>query len=119
MPIPISYEFAPDGAGNFTAAAFLRGTDTEIYVTFYEDFAGQGGFSIGKDYPEGLYFFGPVNAPYFPAGREYGIPGEFLVFVTAPVTTPELSTWAMMLLGFAGLGYAGYRRSRKAVSIAA
>jgi hypothetical protein len=28
-------------------------------------------------------------------------------------TVPELSTWAMMLLGFAGLGYAGYRASRK------
>ena len=27
-------------------------------------------------------------------------------------TVPEPSTWAMMLLGFAGLGYAGYRRVR-------
>jgi len=26
---------------------------------------------------------------------------------------PEPSTWAMMLMGFAGLGFAGYRRSRK------
>jgi hypothetical protein len=26
---------------------------------------------------------------------------------------PELSTWTLMLLGFAGLGYAGYRRSRE------
>jgi hypothetical protein len=26
---------------------------------------------------------------------------------------PEPSTWAMMLIGFAGLGYAGYRRDRK------
>jgi hypothetical protein len=26
--------------------------------------------------------------------------------------TPEASTWAMMLLGFAGLGFAGYRGSR-------
>jgi hypothetical protein len=26
---------------------------------------------------------------------------------------PELSTWAMMLLGFAGLGFAGYRRRQK------
>ena len=25
---------------------------------------------------------------------------------------PETSTWAMMLIGFAGLGYAGYRRAR-------
>jgi hypothetical protein len=24
------------------------------------------------------------------------------------------STWAMMLLGFAGLGYVGYRRAREA-----
>jgi hypothetical protein len=27
---------------------------------------------------------------------------------------PEPSTWAMMLLGFAGLGFAGYRQARKA-----
>ena len=26
---------------------------------------------------------------------------------------PEPSTWALMLLGFAGLGYAGYRRTRE------
>ncbi len=26
---------------------------------------------------------------------------------------PELSTWAMMLLGFAGLGFAGYHQARK------
>jgi hypothetical protein len=28
------------------------------------------------------------------------------------VAAPEPSTWAMMLLGFAGLGFAGYRRAR-------
>jgi hypothetical protein len=31
---------------------------------------------------------------------------------------PEPSTWAMMLLGFAGLGYAGFRKARSAISIA-
>jgi hypothetical protein len=31
---------------------------------------------------------------------------------------PETSTWAMMLLGFAGLGFAAYRKSRSARSIA-
>jgi len=30
------------------------------------------------------------------------------------VSVPEPSTWAMMLLGFAGLGFAGYRRGAKA-----
>jgi hypothetical protein len=41
------------------------------------------------------------------------------VSVALGSAVPEPSTWAMMLLGFAGLGYAGYRTSRKAVSIAA
>jgi hypothetical protein len=32
-------------------------------------------------------------------------------------TVPEPSTWAMMLLGFAGLGFA-FRQSRRKLSIA-
>ena len=44
-----------------------------------------------------------------------------MVLTTSPVdpgigsviAVPEASTWAMMLLGFAGLGYAGWRGSRK------
>jgi PEP-CTERM motif len=42
-------------------------------------------------------------------------------FITASVQTaaiPEPSTWAMMLLGFAGLGYAGFRRTRKSPRLA-
>jgi PEP-CTERM motif len=41
---------------------------------------------------------------------------ETLSYVAGGVTAtaPEPSTWAMMLLGFAGLGFAGYRKSRKA-----
>jgi hypothetical protein len=30
-----------------------------------------------------------------------------------PASTPELSTWAMMMLGFAGLGYAAFRRNSR------
>jgi hypothetical protein len=33
-------------------------------------------------------------------------------------TAPELSTWAMMLVGFAGLGFVGHRRSMNAPGIA-
>jgi hypothetical protein len=31
-------------------------------------------------------------------------------------SVPEPSTWALALIGFAGVGYAGYRRSRLAKS---
>lgn len=34
---------------------------------------------------------------------------------SAQLTVPEPSTWAMMILGFAGLGFAGYRGSQKTV----
>ena len=34
----------------------------------------------------------------------------------SPTPVPEPSTWAMLLLGFGGLGWAGYRASRKAVA---
>jgi hypothetical protein len=43
--------------------------------------------------------------------------------ITVPVAltvgVPEPSTWAMMLLGFAGLGFAGYRTSRRTAAAAA
>jgi hypothetical protein len=34
------------------------------------------------------------------------------------VAAPEPSTWAMMALGFAALGFAGYRTSRAPASVA-
>jgi len=36
-----------------------------------------------------------------------------------PPTVPEPSTWAMMLLGFAGLGFAGWRARQKSAAVAA
>jgi PEP-CTERM motif len=42
--------------------------------------------------------------------------------IGTPVTTssvPEPSTWAMLLIGFAGLGFAGYRKARTAGTAAA
>ena len=40
-------------------------------------------------------------------------PGGFGFELAIGGAVPEPSTWAMMLVGFAGLGYAGYRRARE------
>jgi hypothetical protein len=39
--------------------------------------------------------------------------GDAFEFSLAGTTVPEPSTWAMMMLGFAGLGYAAFRRNSK------
>jgi hypothetical protein len=46
--------------------------------------------------------------------------GLFGVTTTLTTTSgvPEPSTWAMMFIGFAGLGFAGYRKARTALSAA-
>jgi PEP-CTERM motif len=38
-------------------------------------------------------------------------------FSLTGAVVPEPSTWAMMLLGFAGLGFAAYRKGRRAITI--
>jgi hypothetical protein len=44
----------------------------------------------------------------------FTINGELLASTASTTTdTPEPSTWAMMLIGFVGLGYVGYRRSTR------
>jgi len=41
----------------------------------------------------------------------------FSLLDSVSLSVPEPSTWAMMLLGFVGLGYAGFRSRRTAISI--
>jgi hypothetical protein len=62
-----------------------------------------------------------IPSIYWSVSVEGGPNGEATVFYSgvALANVPESSTWAMMLLGFAGLGFAGYRAARKGVSLAA
>jgi PEP-CTERM motif len=66
---------------------------------------------------------GAGESSIFCTGGEPGLCGrsgsERRVAYLPAVVTPEPSTWAMMLLGFAGLGFAGYRASRKTATAAA
>jgi hypothetical protein len=100
---PVAWDF--DGAGGFLDIYGLAFTiDGGELVDLFDN--GVGAFS-GIDY--GGY------------GVVVATPSAALDYVAAGVTasTPEPSTWAMMILGFAGLGFGGYRASRKATTLAA
>ncbi len=49
-----------------------------------------------------------------PKSRADNDRGATFTFTLVSGAVPEPSTWAMTLLGFAGLGYAGYRKARQA-----
>src|SRR5665213_553673 len=51
-----------------------------------------------------------VSGYAYPFYSEYDGNGGFWSIEAAVASIPELSTWAMMLLGFAGLGFMAYRR---------
>jgi hypothetical protein len=63
------------------------------------------------------YGGGPLASRAMPQGgfnSDYGLsPDEPVGLASGTLTVPEPSTWAMMLMGFAGLGFAGYRASRR------
>jgi hypothetical protein len=73
--------------------------------TFYQAFA----TVVGQSY---TYSFDYKNNT-----AKLGLATNSLLTATAE-SVPEASTWAMLLLGFAGLGFASYRARRAAASIA-
>jgi hypothetical protein len=73
--------------------------------------------NIGLEFqlPDGVHF-GYVTT-FGPEVLQYGYnqtPGEAIATGSSVL---EPSTWAMMLLGFAGLGLAGYRASRRIAAV--
>lgn len=51
-------------------------------------------------------------------GECCGAPADLSISLPLNGATPEPSTWVMLVLGFAGLGFAGYRTSLKAIVVA-
>jgi probable HAF family extracellular repeat protein len=106
-----SFGFLYDN-GKYTTLAFPGATNTEAndinnlgeVIGYYDNNSGEHGFS----YFNGVYTNLPGIIPY-------GINDFGLIVGVSPglVGTPEPSTWAMMLFGFAGLIYAGRNRSKK------
>jgi hypothetical protein len=114
---PNGYTFS-FGDGSDPSAGFLDGKASGTYAPGQEknflfgEYTRDGGIAA-----PGTYSFGD-QLQIFAATPDRPMVGSSSFGGTWQVV-PEPSTWAMMLLGFVGLGLAGYRSSRKAVSIAA
>jgi hypothetical protein len=103
--------FSTDAAGNITAwdiqVAFGGGGQINI-----ENFNSIIGPNVGDQAAVGAFFTGPKD-PSNASGKNL-VAGEF----TIAAAVPEPSTWAMMILGFCGLGFMTYRRKASALSAA-
>jgi hypothetical protein len=85
----------------FTAGAYTYNIYSNVAVGTYTD----------KVFVPDLYFLSSNN----PAG-DFN-PGQTGNLIANGV--PELSTWAMMLIGFGGIGFVAYRRAKKSSAITA
>jgi uncharacterized Zn-binding protein involved in type VI secretion len=65
--------------------------------------------NLGNILATGPYFTGSLSDPTFVPGF-YGIAGSSVTITDISAAVPEPSTWAMMILGFFGLGAMAYRR---------
>ena len=111
-PTPVGFEDEV-----FTEVAVSDGTSNEgpFEHIFYNSTVGSnGGLDMAEISASAIGFqiyTGPESAPIFSPGRYLvGSSADQFVIVTAATPVPEPSTWAMLLIGFAGLGYAAFRK---------
>jgi hypothetical protein len=87
-------------------------SDPDIPVSIIQPFAILSGLS-----GSGSYSGGPVGGNFDIFSFSYQLT-PLTIYVTvdgiAP-SIPEPSTWAMLLIGFAGIGFAGYRKRKRAL----
>lgn len=99
-------------AGNFTPSYVGL-------VSYFEKFKEFDGYSCkyGHSYCQPKYDIEKVVRLQFLHG-DFTDPAVGDSVVNVAAAAPELSTWAMLLIGFACLGFAGYRRARKGAEVA-
>ena len=108
-----------DGTG--VPALWFGGFAAGYYDTFSQTFATTPNVTYSLTFDFTNDSFAGLSALLDTSSNAFGSAvfgsSAFLVTTNGRVfaaTVPEPSTWAMMLLGFVGLGLAGYRRARKA-----
>ena len=94
------------GYGDSAASKFDFAYQGDLLIGLVDGF---GEFSI-NGVSENLAYDGVVNVGNLGPNIDLTFSGSGVFVVGGAV--PEPSTWAMMLLGFAGLGFTGYRKPR-------
>jgi hypothetical protein len=97
-----------DGAVMTSASRSSDGDS--ISFSFGGNLSGTAGSSNLQLFTNASSFVDPFGTLQDSAGGLFSIP------VITPAAAPEPSTWALLALGFAGLGYAGHRRSKRGCS---
>jgi PEP-CTERM motif len=92
----------PTGLTQASTGGFAFVTDTGVDVDIFS-FFGQGSVPSGNAYGE-------------ETSVGFGVGTFSMSAVTTTGAAPEPSTWAMMTLGFAGLGFLGYRKAKAPVA---
>ena len=105
---------APGVTGLFGLTARVVNGEVELFATTY------GLNDLSPDY---LYEITDALGATSGAGESFHLlyaagPNEQIGGVAFAPSVPEASTWAMLSLGFAGLGFAGLRRARRTAAAA-
>ncbi len=105
-----------------TGTSMFHGADNLLFTNGFA-FTSAVGISLVTAAGQSINIFSFAGQMTPPTGNAYGEltsnPGAFGVGTFTLTAVPEASTWAMMLVGFAGLGIAGYRVSQKRSAAAA
>jgi fibro-slime domain-containing protein len=144
LPFDISSNFFPDGPGGSNGGD-IGFTSAILSGTFVAPAGGSVTFTLGSDDDAWVFLNGQLvvdnggvhadsPAPtkvsdlidgtntvevFFADRHTVQAALTFDADVTLSPSVPEASTWAMMLVGFAGLGFAAVHRARKAAPAAA
>ncbi len=123
---PVSFNSTSGTSLMFGTAGGSFGMFASSSITEISNVAGAVAFYVLGNWTPGS-FGGVTGGPFpssltisftqTPAGASGTISNSATFSVPPSGVIPELSTWAMMGIGFAALGFAGYRSSRRSVTL--
>jgi hypothetical protein len=110
----VVFDWTPDGNVGTGVAGGIESADAENLNLILAAFAGQDLTHSGP-YSAGTFGHYAATTNALAAGS-YSLTFTMTEATDLQTAVPESSTWAMLLIGFAGLGYMGFRRSRMIVA---